>query len=219
MDLTLHGYFRSSCSWRVRIALHHKGLSWEDVSVHLVKDGGQQHADAHQALNPMREVPVLFADGEALAQSMAILEFLEETHPEPAMLPTDPVGRARVRQLAECINAGIQPIQNLRVMQHLAREHGWEKPATIEWSRYWIHRGFEALERLASEHSGACLVGDSISYADACFVPQMYNARRFNVDLSAFPTLVGVDERLMALPAFAETHPSCQPDTPEDLRS
>ena len=145
MGLVLRSYWRSSCSWRVRIALNLKGLSYETVSVHLVADGGQQHGEEHRSLNPMRELPVLLVDGEPIAQSMGILEYLEETHPEPSLLPEAALDRARVRQMAEIINSGIQPVQNLRVMQRLGREFDQPKERQVAWSKGWIEFGFDAL--------------------------------------------------------------------------
>lgn len=212
MSLVLRSYWRSSCSWRVRIALHWKHLSFETVPVHLVADGGQQHSPEHRALNPMRELPVLTANGEPLAQSMAILEYLEESHPQPPLLPTDPIDRARVRQMAEVVNSGTQPIQNLRVMQHLGRVYDLPRDQQVEWSRDWIARGLAALETLVAEHGGQCCFGDAVSFADLCLVPQLYNARRFGVDMDALPTLVAVESRLNAMPAFAAAHPDQQPD-------
>jgi len=217
MGLILRGYWRSSSTWRVRIALNWKGLSYETLPVHLVEDGGQQHSAEHRALNPMREVPVLMVDGQSLAQSVAILEYLEEAHPEPALLPTDPIDRARVRQLTEVINAGIQPIQNLRVMQRLGREFAFEKDQQQAWSGGWIEQGFQALESLVKAHGGRYSVGDEVSFADLCLVPQLYNARRFDVDLGAYPTLRAIEHRLNELPAFAHAHPDQQPDAPVAL--
>ena len=214
MSIVLHSYWRSSCSWRVRIALHHKGLAFDTVPVHLVADGGHQHTESHQALNPMREVPVLIDEGEVLAQSMAILEYLEERHPSPPLLPSEPVGRARVRQMAELINSGIQPIQNLRVMQRLGREFKLEKEAQRAWSKGWIEGGFVALERLLSMHSGDYCYGDTLSFADLCLVPQVYNARRFEVDLEPFPSITAIEARLNTLDAFERAHPDAQPDAP-----
>ncbi|MGB0592574.1 MAG: maleylacetoacetate isomerase [Myxococcota bacterium] len=212
MSLVLHSYWRSSCSWRVRIALHWKGLEFETIPVHLVADGGRQHADEHRAINPMREVPVLVADGAPIAQSVAILEYLEEAHPTPALLPEGALDRARVRQMTEVINSGTQPIQNLRVMQRLGREFNLPKADQIVWSRGWIDFGFQALERLVSEHGGTYTFGDAVSFADLCLVPQLYNARRFDVDLTQYPRLVDIEARLCALPAFVKAHPSQQPD-------
>lgn len=212
MALVLRSYWRSSSSWRVRIALHWKGLSFDNVAVHLVADGGRQHSADHRAVNPMREVPVLLADGVPLAQSVAILEYIEEVHPTPPLMPADPIARARVRQLTEIVNSGIQPIQNLRVMQRLGREFGMEKPQQVLWSRGWIDFGFAALNSLVGQHGGQYSVGDTVTFADLCLVPQLYNARRFSVDLSAYPHLLEVESRLVELPAFVAADPSQQPD-------
>ena len=212
MDYTLRSYFRSSCSWRVRIALAHKGLSYATIPVHLLQDGGQQHGEAHRQANPMRELPVLLVGDEPLAQSMAILEYLEETHPTPSLLPSDPLGRARVRQMSEVINSGIQPIQNLRVMQKLQKDFGLEKSQTKAWSADWIKFGFDALEQLVARHSGVYCFADEVSFADACLIPQLFNARRFDVDLSAYPNLTRIEDSLNKLDAFAASHPSKQPD-------
>ncbi|MFT7621024.1 MAG: maleylpyruvate isomerase [Myxococcota bacterium] len=212
MRLALHGYWRSSCSWRVRIALEHKGLDYEYVAVHLVQDGGVQHSEAHRAINPMRQVPVLVADGVPMGQSMAILEYLEETAPDQPLLPSDPVQRARVRQIAETINSGIQPLQNLAVIQKLRSDASLDKAAVQAWCRDWITRGFVAVEALVKAHGAAYCVGDTVSLADVCLVPQLYNGRRFDVDLSAFPTLLQVEARLNELPAFVAAAPDQQPD-------
>ena len=212
MQRILRGYWRSSSSWRVRIALNWKGLSYETVPVHLVADGGHQHRPEHRALNPMGQVPVLLEDDFALSQSVAILEYLEERHPEPPLLPSNPRERARVRQLTEVINSGIQPIQNLSVMQRLKGEFGLTPEQVQAWSRAWITEGFVALEALVTEVGGRCCVGNAVSFADLCLVPQLYNARRFDVDLSQFPRLLAIEEDLETLPAFAAAHPREQPD-------
>ena len=212
MSYTLRSYFRSSCSWRVRISLAFKGLSYETIPVHLIKDGGQQHGDAHRGANPMRELPVLLVGDEPLAQSMAILEYLEETHPTPSLLPKDHLARARVRQMAEVINSGIQPIQNLRVMQKLQKDFNLEKADAMKWSADWIKFGFDALEVLVEKHSGKYCFGDEPSIADACLIPQLFNARRFSVELAAYPNLTRVETALNELDAFKASHPSQQPD-------
>ena len=160
----------------------------------------------------MRELPVLTVNGETIAQSMAILEYLEEIHPEPSLLPDSPIDRARVRQMAEVVNSGIQPVQNLRVMQKLGRDYGLERPEQVKWSRDWIANGLSALETLVLGNGGQYCFGDRVSMADACLVPQMYNARRFEVDLSAMPSLVEIDARLQGLEAFKQAHPDEQPD-------
>ena len=212
MSYTLRSYFRSSCSWRVRISLAYKGISYETIPVHLLKDGGQQHGEAHRSANPMRELPVLLVGDEPLAQSMAILEYLEEAHPSPALLPQDSIARARVRQMAEVINSGIQPIQNLRVMQKLQKDFSLEKSDAMKWSADWIKFGFDALEVLVAKHSGKYCFGDEPSIADACLIPQLFNARRFSVDLEPYPNLTRVEEALNAIEAFQASHPSQQPD-------
>ena len=212
MGRTLLGYWRSSSTWRVRIALNWKGPSHRTVPVHLVKDGGLQHRPEHRAVNPMRQVPVLLEDGVPLAQSVAILEYLEERHPQPPLLPQTPRERAYVRQMTEVINSGIQPIQNLRVMQRLRGELGLEPEQVQGWSRGWIEEGLAALETLVVQHGGQCCVGDQVSFADLCLVPQLYNARRFAVELSRVPSLLAIEERLATLPAFVRAHPEQQPD-------
>ncbi len=212
MSRVLLGYWRSSSSWRVRIALNWKALSYETVPVHLVADGGRQHRPEHRAMNPMRQVPVLLEDGVPLSQSVAILEYLEERYPEPPLLPADPWLRARVRQLTEVVNSGIQPIQNLSVMQRLKGEFALTPEQAKIWSRGWIEQGFVALEALVEKVGGQYCVGDAVSFADLCLVPQIYNARRFAVDLSPFPRLTAIEACLEQLPAFVRAHPSQQPD-------
>lgn len=212
--MRLFGYWRSSSAWRVRIALHHKGVAFDNVPVHLVREGGEQHADDHRARNPMRQVPVLQIedDGEPvyLSQSLAILLWLEATHPEPALLPADPVAKARAWQLAELINSGIQPLQNLKVLLAL-EAHGVDK---VAWARDQIASGFDALEATAEQLAGTFLVGDEVTVADCCLVPQLYNARRFGVDLAPYPTLTRVEAACAALPSFQAAHPDAQPDAP-----
>ena len=189
-----------------------KGIDYDTHAVHLVKDGGQQHSDAHRDLNPMREVPVLLVDDEPLGQSMAILEYLEERYPSPPLLPQGALERARVRQMAEAINSGIQPIQNLRVMQRLGKDFALSREQQQDWSRGWIEFGFDALHTLVSKHGGRYSFGDSPSFADLCLVPQLYNARRFQVDLTRYPKLLAVEEALETLPAFQCAHPDVQAD-------
>ncbi|WP_373046672.1 maleylacetoacetate isomerase [Vulgatibacter sp.] len=206
--MKLYGYWRSSASWRVRIALAFKGLAYEYVPVHLVKDGGEQHGAAHQRRNPMEQVPVLEVDGVRLAQSMAILEYLEETHPAPALLPAAPFARAKARQLAEVINAGIQPLQNLGVIQQVKALGSDEKA----WAAHWIRKGLAALEVEAAESAGRFLVGDAPSFADVCLVPQLYASRRFGIDPADYPTLARIEATCAALEPFAKAHADAQPD-------
>jgi maleylacetoacetate isomerase len=212
LNLVLRSYWRSSCSWRVRIALNLKNLTYDIVPVHLIADGGQQHSNTHSQLNPMRELPVLLVGNEPIAQSMAILEYLEETQPHPPLFPTASLDRARVRQMAEVINSGIQPVQNLRVTKKLGQDFEISKAAQQTWSRDWIMFGFSALNKLVESYGGKCCFGDDITIADLCLIPQIYNARRFEVDLSRYQQLVEIDERLATHPAFFKAHPAQQPD-------
>ena len=175
--------------------------------MHLLR--GEQVADSYKALNPMGQVPLLVLDdGRTIAQSLAILEYLEETHPEPALLPKDPVDRAHARQVAEMINAGIQPLQNVGVQKHVASLGADEKA----WAAHWISKGLAALEAVTARTSGRYCVGGSVSFADVCLVPQLYAARRFAVDMSAYPTLLRIEAACAELPAFQAAHADNQPD-------
>jgi maleylpyruvate isomerase len=210
--MKLYGYWRSSATWRVRIGLNLKGLAYDYQPVHLVKDGGEQKTDTHRARNPLGQVPVLEveADGKVvhLSQSLAILQWLDEVYPTPAILPADAIGRARARQLSEVVNAWIQPLQNLDT---LARVEALGGDRAV-WARAAIADGLGALEATVRDTAGTFLVGDSPTLADICLVPQLYNARRFGVDVTPFPTLLRVEKACEALPAFQAAHPDVQPD-------
>lgn len=211
--LKLYSYWRSSASYRVRLALNLKGLAYEVTPVHLVKDGGQQHAPAYKALNPEGRVPLL-VDGEfKLGQSLAIFHYLEAKHPTPALLPTDLQLRARALQFCEAINADIQPLQNLGPLGYLTNTLGVSEEQKLAWIRHWINRGLSALEQeMAGLPERAALFGDTPGYADCCLVPQMYAARRFGADLTLFPRLADTSTRLELLPTFAAAHPERQVD-------
>jgi maleylpyruvate isomerase len=218
--VTLYTYWRSTSAWRVRIALAWKGLPHESVAVPLAGTNARQHTEAYLAINPSAQVPVLALDEAGpdgqprrITQSMAILEFLEDRFPAPPLLPADPWLRARARQLAEIVNSGIQPLQNLATTERL-REMGGDPEA---WRHHFISRGLASLERAATETAGTYLVGDAPSFADVYLVPQLYNARRFAVDLAPYPTLTRVEVACVALPAFEAAHPDAQPDAPRPV--
>lgn len=212
--MKLYDYFRSSAAYRVRIALNLKGIRPDERTfVHLRI--GSQRAQDYLALNPQGLVPALaLDDGSVLTQSLAIIEYLDETHPEPALLPAHPAARARVRSLALLIACEIHPLNNLRVLNYLLGTMGVSKEQKDGWYRYWIDVGFEALEkRLAREReTGSYCHGDAPTLADVCLVPQVANARRFDIDLSPYPTLTRIDATCRALAAFADAAPDKQPD-------
>ena len=211
--MKLIGYFRSSAAYRVRIALNLKGVAVEHASRHLRK--GEQRAPDYVAINPQKLVPALVLDsGEVLTQSLAILEYLEETDPQPPLLPRDPVGRARVRALALIPTADIHPIQNLRVMGYLREKFGQTEESAFGWSRHWIETGFDAYEAsIANDpRTGAFSHGDSPTMADLCLIPQVFNAARFKVDMKRYPTIQRIYDACMRLPAFDAAQPSKQPD-------
>lgn len=209
----LFGYYRSSAAYRVRAALAWKGISFETKPVHLVK--GEQCAPDFLALNPQGLVPALQIDGHMLGQSMAILEYLEETRPEPALLPKDAFARGMVRWMTQLIVADIHPINNLRIGNYLRGPLGQGDEAVSVWMRHWMAEGFQALETLVGAHGGDHCFGDAASFADICLVPQMYNARRFGLELADFPRLTAIDAHCRTLPAFASAHPDAQVDTPK----
>jgi maleylacetoacetate isomerase len=212
--MKLFSYWRSSAAWRVRIALAWKGIPHGTVPVHLVRDGGQQHSESYRELNPQERVPVLEHEGRVFAQSLAIIEYLEETHPEPPLLPVDFAGRALVRQMALAIACEVHPLQNSGVLNYLRGPLGQGDGPVADWVRHWIGQGFAALEELARRHGDATnfLYSNGVTLADLCLVPQMYNARRYHLDLRPYPALVAIDAHLMTLPAFATTRPDAQPD-------
>jgi maleylpyruvate isomerase len=212
--LQLYTYFRSSAAYRVRIALNLKGLPYESIPVHLVRHGGEQHGADFARINPAHLVPALVDGEDTLSQSMAIIEYLEETHPTPALLPKDAAGRARVRALAQAVACEIHPLNNLRVLRYLTQELNIDEAAKIKWIQHWITLGFTALEvQLANSAStGEFCHGATPSLADCCLIPQLYNARRFETPLEAFPNLVRIEAACLALEAFAQARPEAQPD-------
>ena len=211
--LTLYTYFRSSAAYRVRIALNRKGLPYESVPVHLLRDGGEQHSADYARLNPAELVPTL-VDGEcALGQSLAIIEYLDEVHPIPPLLPGNALERARIRALAQSIACDMHPLNNLRVLQYLSREHQLDEAAKATWVRHWITLGFTALEaQLQHVSTSVFCHGDPPTLADCCLVPQLFNARRFATPLERFPTLCRIEAACLALDAFQRAAPEAQAD-------
>lgn len=198
----------------MRIGLNLKGLAHQITPVHLVRDGGQQHSEGYAALNPQELVPTLVHGECVVRQSMAILEYLDEVFPEPSLLPDDALGRARVRALAQLVACDIHPLNNLRVMQFFSDTWHVPQPERDDWTKHWMQVGFDAMERMLVEsvETGRFCHGDTPTLADCCLVPQLFNARRFNVDLTPYPTLVRIEEACLALEAFDAARPENQAD-------
>ncbi|RYY91196.1 MAG: maleylacetoacetate isomerase [Comamonadaceae bacterium] len=209
--MKLYSYFRSSASFRVRIALHLKGLPFEYEGVHIAR--GDHREGSFARLSPDRLVPLLEDEGEALTQSMAIIEYLDEVHPEPPLLPRDPLGRARVRALAQSIACEIHPLNNLRVLKYLVRELKLDEAAKNAWYRHWVREGLLAFERQLAQHpAGIYCHGNTPGMADCLLVPQIFNAQRFECDLGGLPRTMAVFEACMQLDAFRRSQPSACPD-------
>ena len=208
--MILHGYWRSGTSYRTRIALELKGIAYRQRAVDLRQ--GDQKSETYLALNPQGLVPALEIDGAVLTQSPAILEWLEETHPTPPLLPADPVDRAHVRAMAALIGCDIHPLNNLRVGKALREGFGADQAAVDSWSGRWITPGFAALEAMIVQHGEGWCFGSSPTLADCYLIPQIYSARRFNVPLDDFPRLLAIEEAARLHPAFVAAHPDEQPD-------
>ena len=201
MKLTLYHYWRSSSSWRVRLALAHKNIPCDYISVDLLKD--EQKSGTHLKRNPTGQVPALEVDGKFLGESIAIMEWLDENFKDKPLLSKDPWDHAQIRQLCQIINAGIQPVQNLKVMKYLTDDQAKRK----EWSKHWIEQGFHAYEKFASQTAGKFSFGNTFSMADCCLIPQVYNAHRFDVDLTSFPTIQKINENVSQTKAYKDSHP------------
>ena len=209
--MRLYSFFRSSAAYRVRIALNVKGVAYETVSVNL--PGAEHHATEFRAVNPQATIPTLDDDGTVLWQSLAIIEYLDTRFPSPRLIPAEPVARARVQALAQLIACEIHPLNNLRVLKYLRGELKLDDTAVNKWYAHWIAEAFAPLEQLVTRFSGGqYCYGDALSLADVCLVPQLYNARRFNCDLTPYPKLVQIAAFLEAEPAFALAAPHLQPD-------
>jgi maleylacetoacetate isomerase len=213
-ELTLYSYWRSSAAYRVRIALNLKGLSYRQVPVHLLEGGGQQHGPEYLALNPQGLLPLLLDGQTKVAQSLAILEYLEEVFPLPALLPREPAQRGQVRALALYIACEIHPLNNLRVLQYLTGELGLDAPAQDAWYRHWLELGLAAVEQGLAAFDGQLSLGQRPGYLEACLIPQVYNARRFNCELSAYPRILALAAHCEVLAAFKLAAPEQQPDAP-----
>jgi len=210
--MRLYSYWRSTAAYRVRITLNMKGVAYETMPVDLVADGGQQHAADYTALNPSHLVPTLvLEDGTALTQSLAIVEYLDITHPEPPLLPADPIQRARVKAAALVIAADMHPVNNLRVMQHLGAKFGATPDDKAEWMRHWMRSGFDALLQMVDSDTRFAF-GDTPGFADICLTAQYYNARRWGLDLDPYTRLTEIEQNCLALPAFEAATPENQPD-------
>jgi len=214
--LRLYDYWRSSASYRVRIALNLKGLAYQQVPIRLARDGGEQQQAAFLALNPQGLVPVLQHGERVVRQSLAIIEYLDEVQPSPPLLPGSARDRARVRAMAQLVACDIHPLCNLRVLGYLERELGVGEEARLAWMRHWIASGLAAFEAQVFEHpsTGDYCEGEMPGLADCCLVPQLYNARRHGLDLSPYPNLCRIDANCNALPAFDAARPERQPDAP-----
>ncbi|HET7539155.1 MAG TPA: maleylacetoacetate isomerase [Polyangiaceae bacterium] len=211
--MKLHNYFRSSASYRVRIALNLKKLPFEYHSVHLNRGGGEQFSPAFRELNPLALVPVLEDGEERITQSLAIIEYLDEVYPEPPLLPRSPAERARVRALALSVACEIHPLNNLRVLNYLNRELAQSSDVRTRWYQHWVELGLGALEsQLAHGPRSRFCHGDTPGLADCCLIPQLFNARRFNCELSSYPTLLAIEENCLALSAFRDAAPEHQVD-------
>jgi maleylpyruvate isomerase len=212
--MKLYTYFRSSAAYRVRIALNLKSLAYEAAPVHLLRNGGEQLSDAYRAVNPTALLPSLEDDGHVIGQSLAIIEYLEETQPQTPLLPIAPADRARVRALALSVAADGHPLGNLRVLKYLTGQVGVAEEVKLAWQQHWLRTSLSALEALLANdpRTGRYSHGDTPTLADCCLVPQVFNAQRFGVDLAPYPTVARIHAACNALPAFQQAHPSQQPD-------
>jgi len=214
--LRLFSYWRSSAAYRVRIGLNLKGLPYDIVPVHLLRGGGEQHSAEFRTANPQQLVPVLEHGQRMLRQSMAILEYLDEVFPQPALLPVVARDRQRVRALAQLVACDVHPLNNLRVLQYFEREWNVPQPERDEWVRHWIREGLDACEEMLADHPSTdeFCDGHSPTLADCCLIPQLYNARRFGLDIAKWPTIARIEQACLALPAFDAARPERQPDAP-----
>lgn len=221
MSIKLYSYYRSSCAYRVRIALNLKGIAYETIPVHLVKNGGEQHKPEYAKLNPQELVPTMVDGDTILTQSLAIMEYLEEKHPTPALLPAGAEARAYVRQISLINATDIHPVNNLKVLNHLSTELGVTQAQKTAWYHKWIIQGFDAIEKLlarSAHRTGAFVCGDHPTMADMCLIPQVYNAERYELPLEKYPLIRAINAHCLTLKPFIDASPEHQPDTPDDQR-
>jgi len=216
-DLVLYNYFRSSTSYRARIALHHKCLDFEYKPVHLLNNGGEQNSDEYKRLNPAGEVPTLIHKGKAIGQSMAIIQYLDEVFPDNPLFPENSVEKARVIQLSEGINCG-HALTNLKTLQKLQKDHSFTEEQKKEWSKHWLNKILESCEKQIKMTAKTYAFGDQITAADIFIIPQLFSAKRFEVDITRYPLLVKIEENCLKLEAFKKAHPMNQIDTPAEVK-
>lgn len=216
-SMTLYNYFRSSTSYRVRLALNVKGLDFEYKPINLLK--AEQRSDAYLKINPLGGLPTLVHGGKNIPESFAIMEYLDEVFPEPALFPKDAYLKARVRQVCEVINSFMHPMCNLKTLNYLEKTHGYDQAKKEEWAGFWLPQGLETLEKTLQEFSGTYSFGDTITMADLFLVPQLLTCQRFKVDITKYPTLMKINENCKKLPAFEKAHPFKQIDTPDEFKN
>lgn len=217
-EILLYNYFRSSTSYRVRIALHLKGLPFKYEPIHLLKDGGEQNKEPYRQINPAGGVPTLVYQGKTIAESRAIIEFLDETFPQSPLFPADPFLKARAKQICDHINTSMHPMGNLKVLQYLENEFGYSQEQKEKWVQHWLTPALQSLEKLVKETAGDYCIGNQTTVADLFLVPQMFTCLRFKVSLEAYPTLLAINERCLKLDGFIKAHPFRQIDTPDEFK-
>ena len=213
-EFILYSYYRSSASFRVRIAMNLKGLPYEYRAIHLLKNGGEQNSASFKELNPLNQVPALVHSGKTFAQSVAIIEYLEEIKPTPALFPKDPAARAQVRQISEIINSGSQPLVNLIVLQELEKTAGFNQEQKDKWAALFCEKGLAAVETILETTAGKYAVGDTVTAADCFVVPHTFTSKRFHVDIAKYPNINRITKACLELPAFQKAAPDAQPDYP-----
>lgn len=215
-SLVLYNYFRSSTSYRVRLALHLKNLPFEYIPVNLLK--GEQHSPEYRKINPLGGVPTLIHEGKIIPESFAIIEYLDEVFPQSPLFPKDAYLRARIRQFCEVINSFMHPMGNLKTLQYLEKNHGYSQDQKEQWVQHWAHQGLDVLEKTLEEFAGTYSFGESITTADVFLVPQILTCQRFKVDINKYPTLMKINENCLNIEAFKKAHPFRQVDTPAEFK-